>query len=169
MTKAQGHEIFSGHRQSMCQVSASNHYPLQNIWPRHELCNFLEWPSTCTNDLGLRSWHTLRSYAIFLWSRDFPCFSIRKIKTRHKLYNFLSSYLALAQMTLGQDHNTPSGCKQPLCEVGNCNVPPLERYGPKWLHRQTDRQGDSYIPKTLLYLKIIINKCISLLVLKRMT
>lgn len=75
MTKAQGHDIFSGHRQSMCQVSASNHYPLQNIWPRHELCNF--------------------------WSD-----------------------LQLAQTTLGQDHDTPSGHMQSFYGVGTSLVFP---------------------------------------------
>lgn len=31
MTKAQGQNIFSGHRQSLCQIFASNHFPLQDM------------------------------------------------------------------------------------------------------------------------------------------
>lgn len=30
-TKAQGQNIFSGHRQSLCQIFASNHFPLQDM------------------------------------------------------------------------------------------------------------------------------------------
>lgn len=62
-----------------------------------------------------------------------------------KLCTFPSSNLELAQMTLGQNHDTPSGCKQSFCEVRMFYVSPSERYGLDMI-AQTDGQGNSYPP-----------------------
>lgn len=40
---------------------------------------FLQWPWTFHKKLGSKLWHTLKSLAIFLWNRNFWCFSIREI------------------------------------------------------------------------------------------
>ena len=60
---------------------------------------FLKWPWTSSNELGSRSWHTLGSWAIFVWNENVSSLSRRKIWNGHELWNFSSSDLELAQMT----------------------------------------------------------------------
>lgn len=67
MTKAQGKDIFSVHRQSLCQVLVSNNYLLQE-------------------------------------------------KALTSLIHFL--YIDIEKLTFSQDHDTSSGYKQFICEVG---------------------------------------------------
>lgn len=73
------------------------------------------------------------------------CVSLRKIRTKHEFFTFLDSDLHLAQMTLGESHDTLSGHKQSFYELKTYNVSLQEKYGPDPNFAQTDRQGDSFI------------------------
>lgn len=54
----------------------------------------------------------------------------KKIQIGLKFCTFRVSDIDLAQITLGQDYETPSHNKQPLCEKRNLNVTEKGRYGP---------------------------------------
>lgn len=62
-TRAKGQDIFSGQKQHLCE--GSNHFWIEDLAYRQELCNFWKLPITCKNDLGLRSWYTLISQAFY--------------------------------------------------------------------------------------------------------
>lgn len=116
----------------------SNFYEIKDIpMVLNETLNFFfQWPWTCPNNLGSKSWHTFRS-AIFKWSKNCQCLSIKKW-TGHEFWTFSANNLELARMTLDQIHDTPS-CDKQLCEWGTSNVSPLEDTDWKRLLRRTDR------------------------------
>lgn len=67
MSIAQGQNIWTGKKAIMCQILSSNHALLQNMIKTGILHFFKHWSWTCTNYCVSKSWHTLRSYAIFVW------------------------------------------------------------------------------------------------------
>ena len=77
-------------------------------------------------------------------SKNFQYLTKRKLRTRHEFLAFLASDLDLANMTLGQGHDTAAGHKQSLCEVRTSNVYPQKNMDRTRI-AQTDGQGFSYI------------------------
>lgn len=58
---------------------------------------FFRWPWTFTNDLRTKSWNTLRSQAILVWSKNLQCFSIREISWNEKGFDNLKEPLCLTK------------------------------------------------------------------------
>ena len=56
---------------------------------------FFRWPWTFTNDLRTKSWNTLRSQAILVWSKNLQCFSIREISWNEKGFDNLKDLYVL--------------------------------------------------------------------------
>lgn len=65
-------------------------------------------------------------------------------------YVLSSIDIELAQMTLVQNHDTPSvhTCRYFLCEVRTSNVSPYERYAPDTV-AQTNRKNDIRLGKVI--------------------
>lgn len=76
----QGYAIFSGHKQSLCQILTYNNFPLQGMAYTGFMHFFNNDPELAQMTLGQN--HDTPS-AIFEWSGNFQCSSIIKIWTRH--------------------------------------------------------------------------------------
>ena len=81
MTLGQGHDIPLGHGQSLWEMRTYQVIHKKDMDWTQIMKFFFQWPWSSPNDLGSRSWHTLRSWAILVWNETLPSLSIRKILT----------------------------------------------------------------------------------------
>lgn len=58
-TKAKYQDIFTGDKQSLSQILASYHFPLQDKAWAGNMYFLNQWPWTCTTESGSSSWHIL--------------------------------------------------------------------------------------------------------------
>lgn len=71
MTKAEGQNIFTGHKQYLSQILSYNHVSLQEMTYSGIMHFFLNNDLELSQRTGSSSLHILRSYAIFMLSRNF--------------------------------------------------------------------------------------------------
>lgn len=60
------HEIFFGHKQSLCELGMANASPLERYGPAKIMNFYFQSSLTCSNDIRSKSRHTLRSKVTFV-------------------------------------------------------------------------------------------------------
>lgn len=96
-----------------------------------------QWPWICPNNLRSKSWPTIMWKVIFVLSKNYEHFSIKKNMDWTRIFQFFFSDLELSQMTFRQNYETYSDDKQSLCEV-------------RVFNRQRDGRNDSSIPLNIV-------------------
>ena len=88
------------------------------------------WPLPWRYELGSRSWHTLGSWTTVAWNIIQIQHGSEELWTGHGFWVCVHCDLDLGDMTLCQDHDTPSGHGQQLCEILSRSNMAVRSYSP---------------------------------------
>ena len=125
----QGHDTSLGHGHQLCEISRPNWR--WGVMARARILGMcVLWPWNKRYNLGSRSWHTLGSWTIIMWNIIQIQFGSEELWSGHGFSVYVHCDLDLGDMTLGQDHDTPFGHGQQLCEILSRSNKAVRSYGP---------------------------------------
>ena len=155
MTLGQGHDTPLGHGQQLCEILSRSNMAVRSYGPDTEF-----W-YVCTVTLTLEVWPWVKNMT-HPWAMDNNCVKYYSdptwqwgVMARTWILGMCALWPWPWRYDLDQGHNTPLGHGQQWCEIISRSDKGVRSYCPDTMwtegHRQTDGQGDSYIPSQTLF------------------